>query len=833
MKKRLLSIIAILTLCLALLSVTALAEDAITVNDVDATDTAAVTEAFGEGKVSYDVDTNTLTINGTLSGPTVIQGNGTTDVVINGVDNSSAANGLTVNGAKDVTVTANSGSPAIGGATVINCSGDVNITNNGRGMAVPSSLTITGAQDVEVTANSDSAAIGSATVISCTGNVSITNNGTGQAVAGRLTVNGVDDQPAQNVTVSANSSNPAISGHTAITCSGNVTITNEGAHAVSGALTVNGAQNVTVTANSGGSAINGANINCSGDVKITNIGNGLAVAGTLTVNDAQNVTVTANSGGPTVNGATEISCSGNVSITNDSGQAVQGMLTVDGAQDVTVTANSYSPALPNGANINCSGDVEITNQGTNDTVNGSLYVAGAQNVTVTANSYNAAISTSATIACSGNVEITNTNQNGWYAVRDLTVTGAQNVTVTANNSRTAISGNTNTGVGANITCSGDVSITNSGSGTAVDGTLTFQQSNGHSYTVKTGNDLESLDVYAEKEAGEPFGPESFEATVSAVKIESAGHTPGEWEYNSTRHWRFCTVCEAELDRADHTFSGNTCTVCGYTKPVCVPTYPPIVEQSEGGTVTVSPKYPTAGSKVTITPKPDEGYVVDEITVTDKNGNPVEVTDNGDGTYSFTQPADKVNVKVTFVEDNTMLNFFVDVPADAYYYDAVLWAAENGITGGTSDTTFSPNAPCTRAQIVTFLWRAAGSPEPESLSSLSDVPADAYYAKAVAWALENGITTGTGNGTFSPNATCTRAQAMTFIYRSVQAQGGGMQGAWMFQNPFEDVDLESYYGEAVMWAVANGVTKGTTDTAFSPDANCTRVQIVTFLYRSMK
>ena len=261
-----------------------------------------------------------------------------------------------------------------------------------------------------------------------------------------------------------------------------------------------------------------------------------------------------------------------------------------------------------------------------------------------------------------------------------------------------------------------------------------------------------------------------------------------------------------------------------------PTYPPTVTQPDNGTVTVSPKSPKKGDTVTITPKPDAGYTVEQILVTDKNGNAVEVTNNGDGTYSFTQPAGKVNVTVTFMDDNTMLNFFVDVPADAYYYDAVLWAAENGITGGVDDTHFAPNAPCTRAQIVTFLWRAAGSPEPKNLSSLSDVPADAYYAKAVAWALENGITTGTGNGTFSPNATCTRAQAMTFIYRSEQAQGGGMQGAWMFQNPFSDVDLENYYGEAVMWAVANGVTNGTSDTTFSPGADCTRAQIVTFLYR---
>ena len=149
----------------------------------------------------------------------------------------------------------------------------------------------------------------------------------------------------------------------------------------------------------------------------------------------------------------------------------------------------------------------------------------------------------------------------------------------------------------------------------------------------------------------------------------------------------------------------------------------------------------------------------------------------------------------------MLNFFTDVPAGAYYYDAVLWAAEKGITGGTSAVAFSPDSPCTRAQIVTFLWRAAGSPEPKALSSFTDVPADAYYVKAVAWAVENGITTGTKDGRFDPNAPCTRAQAVTFLHRASGAPA------------------------------ASGVTSGTKDGGFSPNTTCTRAQIVTFLYRA--
>ena len=309
------------------------------------------------------------------------------------------------------------------------------------------------------------------------------------------------------------------------------------------------------------------------------------------------------------------------------------------------------------------------------------------------------------------------------------------------------------------------------------------------------------------------GPDMSKAGTTAIKASGAEAPDGD-NYD-------ITYVDGTLTVSIRPSSGG-----GYTPP----TYPPTMEQPEGGTVTVNPKAPKKGDTVTITPKPDAGYTVEQILVTDKNGNAVEVTNNGDGTYSFTQPAGKVNVKVTFMEDNSMLNFFVDVPADAYYYDAVLWAAENGITGGVDDTHFAPNATCTRAQIVTFLWRAAGSPVVNYAMNFSDVPADAYYAEAVRWAVSQGITKGTSDTTFSPDATCTRAQAMTFIYRSQQAQGGGMQGTWMFLNSFSDVDLENYYGEAVMWAVANGITNGTSDTTFSPGADCTRAQIVTFLWR---
>ena len=243
-----------------------------------------------------------------------------------------------------------------------------------------------------------------------------------------------------------------------------------------------------------------------------------------------------------------------------------------------------------------------------------------------------------------------------------------------------------------------------------------------------------------------------------------------------------------------------------------------------GDVTVSPKSASKGDTVTVTVKPDSGYVLETLTVTDKNGNELTLKDKGNGKYTFTMPAGKVEVKATFMEDNSMLNFFYDVPNNAYYYEAVKWAQEKGITGGIGNGLFGPNQPCTRAQIVTFLWRAAGSPEPKSMSSFSDVSADSYYAKAVAWAVENGITTGTGDGKFSPDATCTRAQSVTFLFRTI----GKLVDS---KAEFSDVLTDSYYANAVAWAVENGVTNGIGDGLFGPDNSCTRAQIVTFLFRA--
>ena len=248
----------------------------------------------------------------------------------------------------------------------------------------------------------------------------------------------------------------------------------------------------------------------------------------------------------------------------------------------------------------------------------------------------------------------------------------------------------------------------------------------------------------------------------------------------------------------------------------------IPDKTENGSVSVSPKNASQGDRVTVTAEPDEGYELDSLKVLDKNGKELELTDKGDGRFTFIMPAGRVEVKAAFTEE-AKISPFRDVPTDAYYYEAVKWAQKKEITGGIGDGLFGPNQPCTRAQIVTFLWRAAGAPVVNYAMDLTDVPSDAYYAEAVRWALSQGITTGTADGRFAPDATCTRAQGMTFLFRASKASADGAPA-------FSDVAADAYYAEAVKWATDNGITNGTTSSTFSPGSGCTRAQIVMFLWR---
>ena len=298
------------------------------------------------------------------------------------------------------------------------------------------------------------------------------------------------------------------------------------------------------------------------------------------------------------------------------------------------------------------------------------------------------------------------------------------------------------------------------------------------------------------------------------------------EANKRYTWRFTPADdnyadltgEIELYHKSSSGSGSGSSSGSYTITV---------KNAKNGDVTTDRKSASAGTTVTITVKPDSGYVLDDLTVTDSKGNDLKLTGKGGGKYTFTMPSGKVTVEASFTPAKSE-NPFTDVPSGAYYEDAVIWAVNNGITGGTSATTFAPDGFCTRAQAVTFLWRAAGSPTPKSAAMpFTDVPAGSYYYDAVLWAIESGITKGTSDTTFSPNANCSRGQIVTFLWRSQKSPDAAAA------NPFTDVAANAYYTSAVLWAVEKSITGGTSATTFSPSANCTRAQIVTFIYRCMK
>ena len=306
-------------------------------------------------------------------------------------------------------------------------------------------------------------------------------------------------------------------------------------------------------------------------------------------------------------------------------------------------------------------------------------------------------------------------------------------------------------------------------------------------------------------------------TVEAETLKKLGH---DWSNKNG----ICARCDAKCTETHK--PGTTCSVChkytSYPYVPGAPTYPATAPAVPNGTVTVSPANASKGANVTVTVKPNEGYELGSLAVKDASGDLLPLADLGNGKYSFVMPDGKVSVEAEFVK--TAATSFADVPANAYFADAVKWAVDKDVTNGLTDTMFGPYESCTRTQIVTFLWRAAGSPEPKTASSFTDVPASAYYAKAVAWAIENGITNGMTETTFAPNATCTRGQSVTFLYRALKGTASGSTN-------FTDVKSDAFYTDAINWAAANNVTNGTSNTTFSPNADCTRAEIVTFLYRA--
>lgn len=296
-------------------------------------------------------------------------------------------------------------------------------------------------------------------------------------------------------------------------------------------------------------------------------------------------------------------------------------------------------------------------------------------------------------------------------------------------------------------------------------------------------------------------------------------------YNGNAKWDFDTPVTENL-----TLTAKWEKI--HTSAPSAPRYDVAVSDGAHGSVTVSPKFASKGSTVTVTVTPDKGYALETLAITDKNGNALDLTDQGGGQYTFTMPSSPMTVAATFMDDNTMLNFFVDVPAGAYYYDAVLWAAEGGIVTGTDAVHFSPGASCTRAQLVTFLWRAAGSPVVNYAMNFTDVDGGAYYAEAVRWAASEKVVEGTTTETFAPDAAVTRAQVVTMLYRFAKAQGMDTTQGGMAIREFDDFGaVPAYALEAMDWAVNTGVLKGDNNRLL-PQDNCTRAQIVTMLYRAL-
>ena len=508
-----------------------------------------------------------------------------------------------------------------------------------------------------------------------------------------------------------------------------------------------------------------------------------------------------------------------------------------------VTGFTYSYQWYSNTSSSTEGGTEISNA-TSATYSPKITAAGTTYyycvVTVAKDSKNISATTEAvpvTVASqAGKVTISNSQSTATYGDNPFTFT----YTATANKAATVTSSNPS--VATVRDNNGTVTVTIVGAGTTeisvgfAGGTDYSAASDQFTLTVNKATPAISISA----DPATMSGSGTVKLTVTGVPdkgtvnvtcnngitVNNDGGTFTATLPNETKTYTFAASYDGD---ANHEKASDTCQVSvtrhtsssSSSNPTYSVTTP---SKSENGGVAVSSKNARKGDTVTVTVTPDAGYQLDKLTVTDKNGTVLKLTDKGDGKYSFTMPDGKVEIKAVFAK-KVETSPFGDVSTDAYYYKAVQWAQEKGITDGISSDLFGPKQPCTRSQIVTFLWRAAGSPEPKGTAAgMTDVVPGSYYAKAVAWAVENGITTGTAEGTFSPDATCTRAQAVTFLARAQNATATG-------KTAFSDVPADSYFADAVAWAQANGVTTGTSETTFSPDNDCTRAQIVTFLYRA--
>ena len=465
--------------------------------------------------------------------------------------------------------------------------------------------------------------------------------------------------------------------------------------------------------------------------------------------------------------------------------------------------NGKGTAYNAGASIPTSANLTLYAQWTLDkpTISGTTTAVYGKEVTLTANTAASGASyqyqwykgdTKIPDGTTSSLTLSKVADSGAYTVKitvDTDTATSEPTTVTITKATPTVSISTDQ---TSLTGSGTVKLTVSSNGVPEKGTV----------TVACDNDI----TVTENKDG------TFSATLpnETKTYTFTASYAGDDNHNNAK-----ATCEVSVThRSSGSSSGSSTTTSNSVS----------ASTASNGKVSLDKSTAKKGDTVTVTVTPDAGYQLDKLTVTDKSGKELKLTDKGNGKYSFTMPDGKVEVKAVFAK-KVETSPFVDVSADAYYNQAVQWAQEKGITDGISSNLFGPKQPCTRSQIVTFLWRAAGSPEPKGTAAgMTDVVPGSYYAKAVAWAVENGITSGTAEGTFSPDATCTRAQAVTFLARAQNAKATG-------KTAFSDVPSDSYFADAVAWAQANGVTTGTSETTFSPDSDCTRAQIVTVLYRA--
>lgn len=546
---------------------------------------------------------------------------------------------------------------------------------------------------------------------------------------------------------------------------------------------------------------------------------------------------------------------------------------------MTESCNDTAIILPNGAKLVLNGENKLNSKnGALIDAKGTLEISGTGSLTGSAGGEAALNTQGALTIMDCKLDLTNpssgknvicTNGNA------LTITGSADVSLhTASDSSWAIKtgdgGNLTLDSNANLVIKGAIGILAQGASVRIAGTLDVSDCanlganllgvtlnmEGSSITAAAGN---NQGIYLN---GTLMGQTNIKSFTGVFKLTSSTTTTivncytvkkddtlGLYAEGSTvsftaeqksgKAFSGWTATGVTLDNATNaeisfTMPGNDVTLTTNYRTSSSgsssrPSYPITTpDKTENGSVNISSTSAKRGSVVTITVTPDAGYVLDELTVTDKDGKDVALTKKSDTEYTFVMPAGKVEITPSFVKQaEEPSRAFVDVKTGDYFYDAVQWAVGKGITNGTSAETFSPEDPCTRAQIVTFLWRAAGSPVMNYAMDLSDVAGDAYYAEAVRWALSEGITTGTSADQFSPDATCTREQAVTFLYRAAGSPAVSGESA------FEDVGADAYYARAVAWAAQNGVTNGISQALFGTGSDCTRAQIVTFLYRAQQ